>query len=72
MAKKTRSRKLRSRRARSRRVRSQRGGSLRFESIGKENERNTVVTVFSNPRDELENVPTVTTLSKARAMLTDE
>ena len=65
------SRAKRSRRTRTR-TRKQQGGGLRFESVGKANEKNTVVTIFPNPKDELENVPLVTSLPKAQVLLSDD
>lgn len=53
------------------RRRNQRGGVLKFESVGRENEDNTVVTLFPSPEDELENVPIVTSLSRARDLFKD-
>lgn len=53
------------------RRRNQRGGVLKFESVGLENEDNTVVTLFPSPEDELENVPIVTSLSRARDLFKD-
>ena len=53
-------------------TRKQQGGGLRFESVGKANEKNTVVTIFPNPKDELENVPLVTSLPKAQVLLSDD
>jgi len=65
------SRAKRSRRTRTH-TRKQQGGGLRFESVGKANEKNTVVTIFPNPKDELENVPLVTSLPKAQVLLSDD
>jgi hypothetical protein len=68
----TKRRAQRTKRTRRTRTRKQRGGGLRFESVGKDNEKNTVVTVFPNPKDEVENVPLVTSLPKAQVLLNDE
>ena len=56
------------RRRSTRRKRSQRGGRLSFQ-LGKQDEKNAVVTIFPNPKDELENVPITMSLSRARNLL---
>lgn len=70
MAKTRRIKRRRStRRRRSQRCgRSQRGGRLSFQ-LGKQDEKNAVVTIFPNPKDELENVPITMSLSRARNLL---
>ena len=56
------------RRRSTRRKRSQRGGRLSFQ-LSKQDNKHAVVTIFPNPKDELENVPITMSLSRARNLL---
>jgi len=53
------------------RRKTQKGGVFKFESVGRDKEDKAVVTVFPSPEDELENVPIVTSLSRARDLFKD-